>query len=227
MTYSLLAIDEKKGALVAGAATGSLCVGGWVLRGRLGAGLVASQGTAPSTLWRDDVLERLNSGIAADAAVGEVTGADPGRAYRQLAALDRTGQSAGFTGDASVPYAAHVARKGLVMSGNMLLGPDVLAAMEARWNDPSSADPAVRVLEALEAAETAGGDSRGLLSAALIVLRPDAAPLDLRIDRSDTPLRDLRALLDAARTPPYSDWLDEVPTALAPTRAPDPPKAAE
>ena len=32
MTFSLLAHDEKTGALVAAAATGSLCVGGWVMR---------------------------------------------------------------------------------------------------------------------------------------------------------------------------------------------------
>jgi hypothetical protein len=55
----------------------------------------------------------------------------------------------------------------------------------------------------------------------------DAPPLDLRIDLSETPLRDLRDLLNAVRTSPYADWLDEVPTERAPTRAPGPPRAAE
>jgi uncharacterized Ntn-hydrolase superfamily protein len=226
MTYSLLSIDEKTGALVAAAATGSLCVGGWVIRGRLGAGLVASQGTAPSTLWRDAALGRMEDGLSAARAVTEITGADPGRAHRQLAALDLQGGSAGFTGEASVAYAAHLAGDGMIVAGNMLSGPEVLDAMRDGWND-TAADPALRALAALDAAEGSGGDARGLLSAALLVLRPDAAPLDLRIDRSETPLRDLRDLLNAVRTSPYADWLDEVPTERAPTRAPGPPRAAE
>lgn len=219
MTYSLLAIDEKTGALVAAAATGSLCVGGWVIRGRLSAGLVASQGTAPSTLWRDDVLHRLETDTAM-AAIAEVTGRDEGRAHRQLAALGSDGNGAGFTGEASVPYAAHVIEDGLVVSGNMLSGPEVLAALTECWQS-SGADPVERAVDALEAAERSGGDARGLMSAALLVLQRDAPPLDLRIDRSETPLKDLRALLEAARTAPYADWLHVVPTVSDPMRAPD------
>jgi hypothetical protein len=63
-----------------------------------------------------------------------------------------------------------------------------------------------------DAAERSGGDARGLLSAALLVLRPDAPPLDLRIDLSDDAPARSRDLLRAARTSPYADWLDEVPT---------------
>lgn len=226
MTYSLLAIDEKTGALVAAAATGAFCVGGWVIRGRLGAGLVASQGTAPSTLWRDDALARMGQGETASAAVAAVTGPDAGRGYRQLAALDARGGGAGFTGALSVDHAAHHADPGLVVAGNMLSGPEVLSALRDGWLEGGD-DPASRAVSALEAAERAGGDARGLLSAALLVLRPDAAPLDLRIDRSDRPLSDLRALLDAVRTPPYADWLEEVPTERDPDRAPSPPEAAQ
>src|SRR6056297_1563327 len=105
MTFSLLARDEKTGALVAAAATGSLCVGGWVIRGALGAGLVASQGTAPSTLWRDEVLARMAEGATAEAAIRSVTAVDPKRAHRQIAALALSGQGAGFTGAESVSVA--------------------------------------------------------------------------------------------------------------------------
>jgi uncharacterized Ntn-hydrolase superfamily protein len=73
----------------------------------------------------------------------------------------------------------------------------------------------------LRAAEAEGGDARGLKSAALLVLHPDAPPLDLRIDMSERPLDDLAHLLRAARTPPYADWLREVPVASDPNRGPD------
>ncbi|MBF9042271.1 DUF1028 domain-containing protein [Rhodobacterales bacterium HKCCE4037] len=226
MTYSLLAIDENSGAMVAAAATGSLCVGGWVIRGRWGAGLVASQGTAPSTLWREDVLRRMESDSAAH-AVAEATQSDAGRDFRQLGALDASGGGAAFTGDQSVPHASHIVRDGFVVSGNMLSGREVLEAMERSWHGTASGDPAERALDALEAAETAGGDARGLLSGALLVLRPDAAPVDCRIDHSEAPLKALRRLLEAVRTPPYADWLDEVPTLVDPSRAPEGSKAAE
>lgn len=227
MTFSLLARDEKTGALVAAAATGSLCVGGWVLRGALDAGLVASQGTAPSTFWRDSILRRMAAGVAPEAAIATSTDPDPGRGHRQVAALDPAGRGAAFTGVGSVPVASHRIGPGAVYAGNMLSDAAVVDALRTAW-ETGADDPADRAIAALRAAETAGGDARGLRSAALLVLRRDTPPLDLRVDLSDTPLEDLRRLLDAARTPPYADWLDVVPVAEDPYRAPDTaPDAAE
>lgn len=228
MTFSLLARDEKTGALVAAAATGSLCVGGWVIRGALGTGLVASQGTAPSTIWRDGVLRRMGEGMSAVEAVAAVTGADAGRDHRQLAAVDASGRTAAFTGAASVSVATHQTSQGLALSGNMLSDGPVLPAMREAW-EKSSGDPAERALAALRAADGAGGDARGLRSAALLVLHPSVPPLDLRVDLADDPLAALAQLLEAARTPPYADWLSVVPVEDAPFRAPSglPPEAAE
>ena len=59
MTFSLLARDPATGAIGGAAATGSLCVGGWVLRGSLAGGMSASQGKAPSTFWGEDVLAMM------------------------------------------------------------------------------------------------------------------------------------------------------------------------
>ena len=219
MTFSLLARDEKTGALVAAAATGAPCVGGWVIRGALGAGLVASQGTAPSTLWRDEVLRRMGQGDTAPEAVSEVTAADPGRGHRQIGALDTMGRAAAFTGKDSVAMAAHETAENCVVAGNMLAEGPVLVALREAW-ERGSGDPAERVLAALRAAADAGGDARGLQSAALLVLHPSFPPLDLRIDLSESPLADLATLLRTARTPPYADWLKVVPVADDPHRAP-------
>lgn len=227
MTFSLLARDEKTGALVAAAATGAPCVGAWVIRGALGAGLVASQGTSPSTIWRDEVLRRMGEGQSADAAVSGVTTADPGRAYRQLSALDTFGRAAAFTGKDSVATALHETAANLVVAGNMLADGPVLAALRETW-ESGEGDLAERALAALRAAQEVGGDARGLQSAALLVLHPSLPPLDLRIDLSETPLADLARLLRAARTAPYADWLKLVPVAEDPHRAPGPaPNAAE
>ena len=98
MTFSILTFDKKTGTFAAAAATGSLCVGGWVLRGDIESGLVASQGTSPSTFWRDDVLRAMYRGQTARDAVEAVTSADPGKGHRQLIAMDRDGATHGFTG---------------------------------------------------------------------------------------------------------------------------------
>ena len=105
MTFSILTFDKKTGVYAGAAATGSLCVGGWVLRGDIESGLCASQGTAPSTFWRDNAMRRLYAGERAGDVVAQVTGNDTGRANRQLCVLDKIGGTAGFTGEASVPYA--------------------------------------------------------------------------------------------------------------------------
>lgn len=221
MTFSILAHDQKTGTFAAAAATGSLCVGGWVIRGDLEAGLAASQGTAPSPFWRDGAIRAMRDGLSAGDAVFAVTGQDTGRGHRQLITLDLAGRAGGFTGGKSVPFAAHRCFTGLAVAGNMLSSEAVLEALAERYRAGEGEDMADRLLSSLRAAEAAGGDSRGLLSAAMLVLRPDAPPLDLRIDRSDTPLDDLGALLQAARTPPYADWLDVVPVLRDKARAPE------
>ena len=222
MTFSILTYDQKTGTLGAAAATGSLCVGGWVLRGNLTSGLVASQGTAPSTLWRDEVLAAMGQGTSAENAVKSVTEPDQGRAHRQMLALDTQGKSAGFTGTDSVRWAGHVAEDNLACAGNMIAGPDVLDALSETFSDTDGA-MADRLLAALFAAQRAGGDSRGLQSAALLVLSPEAPPLDLRIDYHDAPLTALEALLTRARSRPYADWLHEVPVQTDRMRAPKVP----
>ncbi len=219
MTFSLLAYDQETGVLGAAAATGSLCVGGWVLRGGLASGLVASQGTAPSSFWRDEILQRMGEGETAVAAIDGVTAADPGRDHRQVAALDLCGGAAGFTGAQSVAHAAHRVRPNLALAGNMLAGPVVLDALAGDFEATSGAMPD-RLLAALKGAAAAGGDARGLMSAALLVLAPEAPALDLRIDVAEAPLEALESLLARARSDPYAGWLEVVPVKGDPHRAP-------
>ena len=209
MTFSLLAYDRETGSFAAAAATGSLCVGGWVLRGGCDSGLVASQGTAPSTLWRDNALQAMQHGSNAQDAVRGVTEPDAGRDYRQLAALDPSGGTAAFTGAHSVDHAAHETEH---------VDREQPLHLRAAGSLPD------RLIAALRAAETAGSDFRGLLSAALLVLSPDKPPLDLRVDYAAQPIDALAMLNAHAHASPYADWLNVVPVLSDPSRA---PKTAE
>ncbi len=218
MTFSILALDEDTGRIGGAAATGSLCVGGWVLRGDSRYGMSASQGTAPSTLWGEDVLTAMAGGLDAAEAVARITGPDTGRAHRQLAALDLRGGVAAFTGDRSVEFAGSVDAAGVIIAGNMLSGKAVLGAAMKGFQSCDAPFPE-RLLAALVAGDAAGSDSRGLLSAALLVLGDDIPPLSLRVDLSKNPLKRLRKLYRRSQSPPYADWLDHVPTRDDPQRS--------
>ncbi len=218
MTFSLLAHDPKTGIYGGAAATGSLCVGGWVLRGDAESGLTASQGTSPSTLWGTGALTLMREGKTAVEAVHAVTSADPGRDHRQLAALDPQGGTAAFTGSQSVDYAGEAASDGIVATGNMLSNTDVLPAMIAAFTQTAGEMPD-RLLAALRAAKTSGGDFRGLKSAALLVVSRHAPPLTLRIDlHPDDPIGALEHLHSQAMSEPYHSWTKMVPTLDNPTR---------
>lgn len=212
MTFSILARDPDTGAIGGAAATGSLCVGGWVLRGDLRSGMSASQGAAPSTFWGEEVLQHMRDGSTASDAVSVVTSADPGRAFRQLAAMGLSGEAASFTGEKNEDAKGSLAFNSGITSGNMLGNGNVLGAMADAFTR-SGQDFESRLLGALKTAQAAGSDFRGLLSAALLVLHPDRPPLSLRIDHhADDPIGGLEALHRKATTGDYADWVRQVPT---------------
>ena len=218
MTLSILAFDEKTGAYGGAATTGSLCVGGWVLRGDAESGMSASQGSLPSTMWGNDVLSRMRDGQSAAEAVEAVTSADPGRAERQLAALDLSGGTGHFTGANSIEVADARTARHVVVTGNLLAAPEVLDACLSGFQ-MAQGSLETRLLDALDAASRAGGDSRGLLSAALLVVARDRPPLTLRVDYSETPLAQLRDLHRRATSGLYGDWVTYVPTPDDPHRS--------
>ncbi len=220
MTFSILAQDLNTGALGGAAATGSLCVGGWVLRGDSRAGLSASQGAAPSTMWGEDALVRMRAGDTAEQALAAVVCADAGREWRQLALLDSAGGTACHTGTKNTDWRGSLAASGLVVSGNLLAGSQVLEALRDTFLT-ARGDLAERLLASIAAAEAAGGDTRGLQSAALLVVSNDTPPLTLRVDWSENPICALRDLHRRSQSGAYAAWLPSVPTRNDPERGHD------
>lgn len=220
MTFSLLVRDPETGQIGGAATTGSLCVGGWVLRGRWGAGMSASQGASPSTLWGEAAIEKMAQGSGASDAVAALTAADAGRHFRQLSALDMTGHCAAFTGNLNTPEMGEMIFPNGVAAGNLLASPAVIPAVVEAFRD-GQGSLGERLIAALFAGSAAGSDSRGLLSAALLVLAPDKAPLTLRVDYSTDPLAALSELHDRATSGDYAFWAQQVPTVNDPERGLD------
>ena len=219
MTFSLLVRDPQSGVFGGASATGNLCVGAWVLRGDARAGLTASQGLYPSPMWGPEVLKLMSAGRDAAEAVRQVVASDAGRDVRQLAALDGNGATAVHNGADNLAYCGHFAAENLLAAGNMLASPAVLEAMVEEFASATGTLPA-RLIAGLAAGAAAGGDLRGLMSAAILVVSPDAPPLDLRIDQAGDPVGALRGLYERTCDPAFRNWLAGIPTLNDPERAP-------
>lgn len=184
MTFSLIALDPDDGSLGVACATGSPAVGGFVPHLLPGVGAAITQGYSTHVLAAERGLQRLAEGEAVSAVVAALRQADQGAAWRQLALMDARGQAAGWTGERNVPFMGMHLAEGLVVAGNMLANSRVVAAMvEAFHAARRGGDPlAEALLVTLAAGEAAGGDQRGVVSAALKVRSPCGVPYDLRID---------------------------------------------
>jgi hypothetical protein len=86
--------------------------------------------------------------------------------------------------------------------------PGVPEAMRAAF-ESSAGELSLRLLTALDAGEAAGGDARGRMSAAVLVVPAEGEPwrrtVDLRVDYHDDPLAQLRRALDFHRAYAFLD----------------------
>ena len=92
----------------------------------------------------------------------------------------------------------HQCGRDFCAQGNILTGPEVVQAI-VRAFEGSTGPLAERMLAALDAGQTAGGDARGTQAAALVVAKPLGGSagfgdrvIDLRVDDHRVPLTELR-----------------------------------
>lgn len=203
MTYSIVARDPATGELGVAVQTCYLGVGSIVPWARPGVGAVATQAFAERA-YGPRCLDALASGSGAAEALDRARAEDPGAGVRQVAVVGADGATAVFTGEQCLDHAGHAVGEGYTTQANMVSSPDVWVAMAAGY-EQAGGPLARRLVAALDAGEAAGGDARGRMAAALVVVDgqvPDAPGhglvVDLRVDRSHDPLGDLRLLLDAA-----------------------------
>jgi uncharacterized Ntn-hydrolase superfamily protein len=202
MTYSIVARDEATGHLGVAVQSCMFEVGSSVPWVRAGVGVVASQAMGDPSCG-PHCLDALARGASARDALAGVLEEDSMAALRQVAVVGADGSAAARTGHFCIEEAGEVVGDGFAVAANMMSTPEVWPAMAAAFTD-STGPLARRMLTALVAAEAAGGDARGRMAAALVVVdgRVPVAPgtgslIDLRVDRSDDPLGDLAGLLDA------------------------------
>jgi len=196
MTFSIVACDPERGDWGVAVASKFPAVGAVVPSARAGVGAVATQAHA-NPEYGADGLALLSGGATANDAVASLTGADDGRAQRQLGMVDATGGAASFTGSECMPWAGGRTGEGLACQGNILTGPEVVDDM-ARAFEEATGELVDRLVAALVAGDAAGGDRRGRQSSALLVVRAGAGYdgrgdryIDLRVDDHPDPLTEL------------------------------------
>ncbi|MEW5961887.1 MAG: DUF1028 domain-containing protein, partial [Chloroflexota bacterium] len=125
---------------------------------------------------------------------------DPGRQKRQLIIINKDGQTAAFTGNLTSSWCGHRRGDNFAVAGNMLSGEKVIQAMATAFEQSSNEELAERLLRALEAGQTAGGDRRGQQAAHLQVVHTEAWKyVDLRVDEHPDPIVELRRIFEVAR----------------------------
>ena len=193
MTWSILARDNdgRFGVAIASRffAVGALCV-----HTRRGVGVLSTQALM-NPLYGPAGIVLLSDGKAAADIVSALTSADAGQAQRQLHVLPARGPGAAHTGASCVDWCGHQVFDDFSVAGNMLAGPQVLAATADAFMAAAGQPLAERLLAAMVAGEAAGGDKRGKQAAALRIHGDqDYLELDLRVDDHAEPLVELQRL---------------------------------
>lgn len=203
-TFSIIARDPATGELGMGVQSKAFAAGNRAMHAKGGVAIVAHQASA-NPMYGGVGIELIEAGYSPREALDMMVASDEGRDRRQVAILDMQGRSAAWTGTGANDWKGHHCGVDYCAQGNILLGPEVVEAM-ARSFEGSQGPLAERLLAALDAAQAAGGDARGMQSGALLVVRPrvnggysDRA-VDLRVDDHPRPLVELRRILRLQRS---------------------------
>lgn len=199
-TFSIVARDSVTGEMAVAVQSHWFSVGTVVSWAEAGVGAVATQSFVNKSFGIKG-LDLLRRGLTAQDALDILLKEDEGREVRQVAIVDIKGNAATHTGKNCIQYACHLQGKQFSVQANMMLGEKVCQSMFAAYEKSGNKPLAEKVLLALEAAQKAGGDIRGMQSAAILVVpgiaqgKPwDERSVDLRVDDHKEPIKELRRL---------------------------------
>ncbi|WP_338602415.1 DUF1028 domain-containing protein [Sulfolobus tengchongensis] len=205
MTFSIVIYDPNEEEWGVGVASKFLAVGAFVPWLKPGVGAIATQALANLT-YGINGLALLEKGYTAEEVVKTLTSSDPLREKRQLGIVDSKGNAYAFTGKECYAYAGHITGSNFTVQGNILAGQEVLEAMAKEAEGKGKIYE--KIMRALKAGENKGGDKRGKQSASIIVVKKPIESdkgidplvvgkvIDIRVDDSVDPLRDLEKLLN-------------------------------
>jgi uncharacterized Ntn-hydrolase superfamily protein len=208
-TFSILGYDPATGEVGGAVQSRVFSVGNGVLWAEAGVGAAATQAIVDVS-YGPRAIELLRAGLRPDAIIKAIWESDPDpqperwtKEGRQFAVIDQEGRTAVYTGPKATTWAGHKQGKYSTAQGNILAGEAVVSGMIAAF-EQTTGHLSARLTAALEAGQKAGGDTRGMQSAAILIvgkgqgvwLNNDVV-MRLQVDDSPEPIKELRRLVDS------------------------------
>ena len=199
MTFSLVSMCRRTGMFGAAVTTSNMNVGTRCPYAKAGVGAVLTQHRTDNRLGPEG-LALLADGVKAPAVIDALAADNPTIGWRQLAVVDRDGDTAFYHGDRIASIHAAAQGDGCCAIGNIIRNDGIPRAMIDAFEGSPDEHLAERLLRALEAGLAAGGELKQVKSAALLVVHAESFPLvDLRVEFDRAPLAELRFLWEAYR----------------------------
>lgn len=209
-TFSILGFDPETGEVGGAVQSRVFSVGNGVLWGEANVGVVATQAIVDVS-YGPQALALLRKGVPPAKVIKQIWEADPDphperwtKHGRQFAVMNAQGKYQAFTGPKASAWAGHKSGKYVTAQGNILAGEQVVNDMVTAFEN-TEGHLSHRLLEALEAGQAAGGDKRGMQSAALLIVKEDGGVwlnndvvLRLQVDDHPEPIKELRRLVEKA-----------------------------
>lgn len=209
-TFSILGFDPSTGELGVAVQSRVFSVGNGVIWGEADVGVVATQAWVDVS-YGPRGLALLRGGLSPQVVVDSLLALDPDplgerwpKEGRQFSVMDTQGKVATHTGPLASEWAGHRIGAYCSAQGNILAGPAVVDEMVRAFQE-TEGHLSYRLMAALDAGQAAGGDRRGMQSAAMLVVRKGGGVwlnndvvLRLQVDDAADPLAELRRLVDLA-----------------------------
>lgn len=216
MTFSLVARCENTGMFGVAISSSSPAVAARCSYAKAGVGAVASQNITDPTLG-PKTLDAMASGKSAQEALADVINAARHVEYRQVLAIDTSGETAIHSGPNSLGIWTQAQSKNVASGGNLLANDSVPQSIVDAYL-ASSGHIGDRLIAAMRAGLAAGGEAGPVHSAGMLIVDKHSWPVaDLRCDWTENcPIEEIARIWDI-----YKPQLDAyVQRALDPTKAP-------
>ena len=209
-TFSILGYDPETGMVGGAVQSRVFSVGNGVLWGEANIGMIATQAYVDVS-YGPKGLELLKKGLSPAQTVKTLLKNDPDprpedwpKKARQFSVMDAEGNVSTHTGKKASFWAGHKYGKNSSAQGNILASEAVVNDMVKAFEN-TKGHLSMRLLKALEAGQNAGGDTRGMQSAAILIVKKDGGVwlnndvvLRLQVDDNPEPIKELRRLVEKA-----------------------------
>jgi uncharacterized Ntn-hydrolase superfamily protein len=201
-TFSIVGADPATGEIGVAVASKYFSVGSVVPWANADWGAIATQAWVNYD-YGPNGLDLLAKGLLPQLVIDSLTKTDSLFSRRQIGVIDSKGNAATFTGKECMHWAGGQIGKNCAAQGNILVSGDVVSCMVHAF-ESNSGSLGDRLMAALLAGDSVGGDSRGKQSAALLVVKKSPGyrfdrEIDIRVDDNSEPFVELSRLYNMAK----------------------------